>query len=335
VPHSVHDALFKATFSQVEHAEGELRVVLPPALVSHIDFSTLTLCPGSFVDEVFQDRHTDLLFSASIAGKSAYLYVLLEHQSTEDALMPFRVLVYIVRIWEAFLKAEPTAKRLPAIIPIVLHHSERGWRVATALEELLDVDADVLAALDDHVPRFRFLLDDLSAQTDDALRARAMSALGRVALWCLRNARSPELLQKHLGRWADLVREVRAAANGAKALEMVLRYIYLVSDRLEVKDLLALVAREVSQEIAEDAVTLGERLIEQGMQTGLQQGMQKGLQVGEKQGRRDMLLRQLRLRFGELPETTVDRVNTADLAQLDRWAERVITSASLADLLQE
>lgn len=327
--HSVHDALFKSTFSQVEHAEGELRVVLPPALVSRIDFTTLTLCPGSFVDEVFQDRHTDLLFSASLTGKSAYLYVLLEHQSTEDALMPFRVLAYMVRIWEAFLKVEPGAKRLPAIVPIVLHHSERGWRVATALEELLDVDAETLAALGEHVPRFRFLLDDLSGQTDDALRARAMSALGRVALWCLRNARSPERLQSHLGRWADLVREVRAAPNGVKALEMVLRYIYLVSDRLEVEDLLALVAKEVSHEIAEDAVTLGERLIEQGMQKGLQQG----LRVGEQQGRRDMLLRLLRVRFGELPEATVARVNAAEMTQLDLWAERVITAASLAELL--
>ncbi len=291
--------------------------------MSRIDFTTLELCPGSFVDEVFKDRHTDLLFSASLAGKKAYLYVLLEHQSTEDARMPFRVLAYMVRIWEAFLKAEPDAKRLPAIVPIVLHHSERGWRAATALEELLDVDAEVLAELGEHVPRFRFLLDDISEQTDDALRARAMSALGRVALWCLRNARTPELLQQHLGRWADLVREVRAAPNGAKALEMVLRYIYLVSDRLEVEDLLALVAKEVGDEIAEDAVTLGERLIEQGVQKG------------EQQGRRSMLLRLLRLRFGELPSPALARINAADMPQLDLWADRVLTAASLADVLAD
>jgi hypothetical protein len=47
---NIHDALFKATFSQVEHAAGELRRALPAAIAARIDFSTLALCAGSFVD---------------------------------------------------------------------------------------------------------------------------------------------------------------------------------------------------------------------------------------------------------------------------------------------
>ena len=71
-----HDTLFKATFSQVEHAAGELRTILPPELVSRLDFTTLTLCPGSFVDEAFSWRHTDLLFTAMFAGRPAMVYLL-------------------------------------------------------------------------------------------------------------------------------------------------------------------------------------------------------------------------------------------------------------------
>ncbi len=74
-------------------------------------------------------------------------------------------------------------------------------------------------------------------------------------------------------------------------------------------------------------MTLGERLIEQGMQ--------KGLQVGEQQRGRTTLLRLLRLRFGELPEATVARVNAAGVPQLDLWTDRVITAASLADVLAD
>jgi hypothetical protein len=73
MPNTPHDGLFKATFSQVEHAAGELRAILPPALVTRLDFSTLTLCPGSFVDEAFSWRHTDLLFTATFAGRPAML----------------------------------------------------------------------------------------------------------------------------------------------------------------------------------------------------------------------------------------------------------------------
>lgn len=36
MPNNVHDALFKATFSQIEHAASELKLVLPPGLVANL-----------------------------------------------------------------------------------------------------------------------------------------------------------------------------------------------------------------------------------------------------------------------------------------------------------
>ena len=110
-----HDSVFKSVFSQVEHAAGILRAVLPPELVKHIDFATLALCSGSFVDEALKERYTDLLFSALIGGRRALFYFLIEHQSTQDDLMGFRLLRYEVRIWERWLNENPNAKRLPAI----------------------------------------------------------------------------------------------------------------------------------------------------------------------------------------------------------------------------
>src|SRR4051812_5532481 len=100
---NVHDALFKTTFSQVEHAAGELRLILPEDLVARLDFATLALCTGSFVDEALKERSSDLLFSAMLAGHSVLLYLLFEHQSRVDELMPFRLLRYEVRIWDNWL----------------------------------------------------------------------------------------------------------------------------------------------------------------------------------------------------------------------------------------
>lgn len=78
------------------------------------------------------------------------------------------------------------------------------------------------------VPRFRFLLDDLGLESDAALQHRAMSALGRLSLWCLRNARTPEQIVDGMGRWMDLVREVHRAPNGMAALVTIWRYVLLV-----------------------------------------------------------------------------------------------------------
>src|SRR6185295_13119909 len=107
-----HDALFKSTFSQVEHAASILRALLPAPLSAAIDWSTLEVRPGSFIDEALADRHTDLLFSVRIAGRDARIHVLYEHQSTPDPLMPFRVLRYVVRIWEAGVRAKASATTL-------------------------------------------------------------------------------------------------------------------------------------------------------------------------------------------------------------------------------
>jgi predicted transposase/invertase (TIGR01784 family) len=322
---SIHDALFKGTFSQVEHAAGELQAVLPAGLSARIDFATLTLCSGTFVDEALRQRHTDLLFSAEVVGKKALLYVLFEHQSTVDPLMLFRLLVYMVRIWEAHLQSDPQATRLPAIIPVVLHHSRSGWTARVAFEELLDVDATVLAEIAPYVPSFRCVLDDLSEASDESLRARAMSALGRLALWCLKNSRNPEQLVAQLGRWGELMRQVARAPHGREALARIFRYMWEVDERMGVEDLRRLVMREVGKDVEEAIVTTADKLREEGRNEGRNEG--------RSEGQREMLLRLLGRRFGELPEDAVARVKAAGSSELTAWFDRVLMAPTLAGVL--
>jgi predicted transposase/invertase (TIGR01784 family) len=101
MPATPHDALFKAVLGDPEHARGVLRAVVPAAVAESIDWTTLAHCPGSFIDPELVGSHTDLLFSAAwCGGNDALLYLLFEHQSTSDGRMAFRLLRYLVRIWE-------------------------------------------------------------------------------------------------------------------------------------------------------------------------------------------------------------------------------------------
>jgi len=327
VSNNVHDKLFRRTFSQVEHARGQIARMLPPELAERVDVEALALCPGSFVDEALKERHTDLLFSVSIRGRPALLYLLLEHQSQVDARMPFRLLRYMVRIWESHLQKEPKATLLPAIVPLVVHHSEEGWRAATRFEELLDLDAEGLAAVAAHVPRFRLLLDDISFESDEALRGRAMSALGRLVLWCLRSGRNPAWIVQNIGEWVELIREVRRAPHGAAALAMIWRYILTVEKRQTPEEVVKMLSKAVGSEEREELRSVADQLIERGLQRGLQQGVQLGL--------RTTLRKQLTLRVGALPEAAVARVNAAEQDELDVWAERVLTASTLAEVLGE
>jgi hypothetical protein len=185
------------------------------------------------------------------------------------------------------------------------------------------VDAETLAAAAPYVPRFRFLLEDISHETDEALRARAMTALARLALWCLRHAREPRVLVERLGAWTGLVREVRAAPDGTAALVLILRYIFAVSEPKEPKELVERLLAAMGDEGKEEIMTAAEQLEE------------RGRQKGELAGRREMLLDLLRERFGPLPDATVARVGASDMAQLVVWTKRILTAPALDDIFRE
>jgi hypothetical protein len=182
-----HDALFKAVFSRPENAAAALKPLLPEALAEATDWTSLTLEPGSYIDEELVERQSDLLFRADIAGTESRFYLLFEHQSEPDARMPFRLLRYMIRIWEQIERTEAD-KPLPPIIPVVLSHSERGWQVPTSFEDTLEMGAMREHVLP-HVPRFRYIVDDLTQATDEQLNTRISSLYVRVVMLLFRDGR--------------------------------------------------------------------------------------------------------------------------------------------------
>src|SRR5262245_41307803 len=94
-----HDAIFKAAFENPAQAAGELRAVLPPEIVERIDWRTLTLAPGTFIDAELAERRSDLLFSAKLDRDDVFIYLLFEHQSQSDRWLVLRMLIYVTRIW--------------------------------------------------------------------------------------------------------------------------------------------------------------------------------------------------------------------------------------------
>ena len=63
------------------------------------------------------------------------------------------------------------------------------------------------------------------------------------------------------------------------------------------------------------------------------EGRAEGEARGRSEGKREALLLQLRQRFGRLSAAAVARVGKADAAELDVWFGRVLTAASLDEVL--
>jgi len=314
---SPHDALFRATFEKPENAAAELRRVLPAELVATIDFTTLRTLPSHFVDDELDQCESDLLLAVDLTGGELLIYVLVEHQSSVDALMPFRLLRYLSRAWERYLKEHPGVHRVPPIVPVVLHHSASGWTAPTSLGALLDVPADVFTQIEPYVPDFRFLLHDLALEDLDALRVAALPPELKFALFLLQRTRNNADLSRELGLWTTI-----AAQLADDALRLVMSYILNVTDAASgpIRDW----ANRVSLQAEEAYVTAAEKIA--------QEARAKALVEGRVEGRREVLSKLLVRRFGELPESVQRCLRDASVEQLDDWALRMIDAATLEDV---
>jgi len=85
------------------------------------------------------------------------------------------------------------------------------------------------------------------------------------------------------------------------------------------------------EERKKDMISIADELRQEGME----QGIAKGVEQGIVEGQRGMLVRQLQLRFGPLPPEVAERIERAPSADLERWADRVLFAATLAEVLSD
>jgi hypothetical protein len=238
--------------------------------------------------------------------------------------MPLRILRYMIQIWDEHLRAHPDALLLPPIIPVVVHHSAAGWTAPVAFSELLDVSADLRASLGRHLPSFEFLLDDVSAVEDEELRGRAITTFARIALFCLAKARTSGDFLSELRRWSEALSELVEAPNGVAALSMVVRYILEVTDTPP-EHLHSMLSQLGPK--AEEASMTGEQML-------IEKYRAEWLAEGRAEGRVEMLLRLLSVKFGPSSAEVELRVRSADVAELDVWAERVLGAQAIDDVFR-
>ena len=226
-----HDALVRRALGDPITARVWLQARLPEDVAQYLDFDTLQQVPGSFVDEALKRSETDVLFEARHnAGRSVYVYVLVEHQSTVDFWLRLRLLRYHVRIWEWERTQRPRVDTLSPIVSVVLHHGPRPWRPSTRFDDLYNDEVRNLPG----ACRFSHVLVELhrmrleEARGDEYGRAMEMllSDHGRTQA-----ARLAQLLP-------PLFPAIRATPGGLYKVVTLVRY-YAIEYGGPMKDILA------------------------------------------------------------------------------------------------
>ena len=208
-----HDHLFRSVFGEDKEAEAAslLQACLPPAVSRELLWSSLKWQSVSFIDDRLRDSESDLLYAIrrTADGASAWLYVLLEHQSTPDPWLRLRLLKYSIRIWERDRQRHPQEQQLRPIVPLVLYQGGRVWREAREFAELFsEVVRDWPG-----VPRYAHLLIDQTQAGPEELRGELLGRIAQLAMMAAYRASWP-VLQRLVPLLAEL-----AQAGGSEDLQ--------------------------------------------------------------------------------------------------------------------
>lgn len=254
-----HDATFRQFLSQPDVARDFMELHLPAELRALCDLSTLKLESGSFVEDDLRQYFSDVLFSLKTRrGDDNYVHVLIEHQSTPDRHMAFRLLRYAVAAMKRHLDAGH--KKLPLVIPLLFYAGKRSpYPYSTRwLDEFSD------PALAESVYGSAFPLVDVTVIPDEEIAEhRSMAAL--------------TLLQKHihqrdLAEVMDRLTSVLVAGwLSSSQIVSLVHYIIQAGETTDADVFLHKLAQRMPQQ--KDALmTIAEQLKQKGRQQGRLEG---------------------------------------------------------------
>ncbi|NDG73674.1 MAG: hypothetical protein EBY32_20690, partial [Proteobacteria bacterium] len=310
--HQPHDKLVKSTFSDPDNARAFLQAHLPSKLVRHMDWTSLSLLSGSFIDPEFAATSSDLLFTAKIDGHPAFLYILFEHQNQEDSLIGLRLLTYMVRIWNDYLRANPGATKLPAILPLVLAQDNKPWKSSTRFADLIDIPEGA-GEMKKHIPDFEFQLVELFRMPFEKILGTPM---GILTLRALKAEKLQALLDDPV--WDETLLIQLPSAS----FEMLMRYIL---DRdLDKPAFRRKLQTLRNPSLSKNAMSLAEQFRQEGRQEGLVFSQQQAI------------LQALEIRFRRVPEGLRQEIEAiTDSKKLTHLHRAAITSADLESFAAE
>ena len=312
--HQPHDKLFRATFSNPENAAAFLRHHLGGPLPALVDWNSLSLLAGSFIDSKMAGSEADLLFSARIGGSDDLLYLLWEHQRTDAPLMGLRLLSYMVRIWKRQIRESGPSARLAPILPLVLAQDKDHWKTSTQFHELFAFPSEHWGAVRACTPDFAFRLlqlvdlpyEDIHGTPEGILTLRSLKAepLGEL--------------------FHDLVWD-RAVITGVSREAVERFFHYVLNANVDTEVFRAKVVQQESRNLTELAMTLADRFRQEGRQEGRMEGRQEGITSLQK-----ALFEVLDIRFGLVPEGLTETLSAVcDLDRLKTLHRTALTCPGL------
>jgi len=279
------------------------------------------LISGALFGNDLERFECDLLYSLPIRDSCAdgntelLIYILFEHQSRREPMMPLRLLEYMLGIWRRWLEDHSAAEGLPAILPLVLSQVEGGWNLSPEFADLLNCPAALRPILAKHLPHFEHLTFDLAATREDDIpgneRVRTAMALMKA------------VMESRVREWIEWVPPLLRGLD-AESLHVLLLYAVNAETRLDLPEFLEKVRKQNIPNAETVIMSIAERIAERvraeatalGEAKGRQEGLHRGALIGQIQAL-ERVLRRSGSSEAELDELNTDQLNER-IAALER-----------------
>jgi hypothetical protein len=329
----------KLLLENPKNAEDLLRLT-GAKIIGLIDCAQLTRIQNTFVQRDYRHLESDVVLLAPLRQKKAppsrkqiVIYILIEHQSEPDGLMPLRLLEYVVQIFKSQTRAWSRRHRsfagirLQPVLPVVFYTGTRRWDKVGRLVDLVEMGQEFREVTP--------ILDPLFINLH-ALQSGKLESEGGFFGWVLRLVQErqsrpsefDELLKRVIQHLETMPGEERL--RWLELLSYIQALVYHDRNRSEHAVLETTIEASVQRDQQRQEVTnMGDTIADMFME----KGHRKGKKEGQLEARRQILLRQLHKRFREVPPEIRETVeSTKDVKQLDLWLDRVLSAQSLDQL---
>jgi predicted transposase/invertase (TIGR01784 family) len=306
--HCIHDKTFKKLMSDIRVARDFFEEHLPAEVLSLAKLNTLQLSPGTFIDENLKEFMSDLLYKVDLRTETfGYFYILCEHKSKVDYLMPFTLLNYMVKIWTLHLE-QTGEKRLPLIFPLVFYHGVRPYNGCRALSELIQAPQNLIQA----ALLGPFHLIDTHEIKDEDLRNKKWSGIMN---FMFKHVFERDIWP-HLAQMLDMLEVIQKEDGAVNFSGQVLEYWILASElkKQDPQDFIHTVRERLSGPIGEKLMTMAEQL--------------------RIEGESNLLVNLLEHKFNGIPYEYRQNIEKAKSEQLTKWAKKVLVSKSLENVFE-
>jgi predicted transposase/invertase (TIGR01784 family) len=235
--------------------------------INDIDYDKIEKLNVSYVSKQYKETESDLILKLDIKGEEAYLYVLLELQSSVDKYMALRTLSYILGFYDDLIKQEQVKEKLPPVFPIVLYTGVNKYTAPIHIQDIIEH-----WKITDFIPTFKYYkiaVNEGKEKQDELILADNVVA----ALFKLISSKTNKEFRE----------AIRYLCRMVKSLELrreIFNFIkhFLIKKNVKIDDI---PFEEGGLEMLE---TLIDKVKEEGYEEGIEEGREKGLEEGIQKG---------------------------------------------------